>query len=164
MCNWKLDWNKNSLKGGICYSGWISDNAGECCSMIMCHYKMIQQQLSNIFRDPSFLSITKYSINVCLCQICDLHVPVRDIFVSLFFGHQSSCTSIGWDSQSINKSFLLSPGPPRSPCACSRWMASLVAHSNVLMSGEKAWMKEPMYTIAQAKWLQLPTKPPLWRC
>lgn len=31
-------------------------------------------------------------------------------------------------------------GHPETPVACSHWMASLVAHSNVLMSEKKSWM------------------------
>jgi len=44
---------------------------------------------------------------------------------------------MGRGRQSINGGSQPSPGPPRSPAACSQWMASLVAHSNALMSEKR---------------------------
>lgn len=51
---------------------------------------------------------------------------------------RSSWSSMGCGRQSINGGAGLSPGPPRSPAACSHWMASLVAHSNAIMSEKRA--------------------------
>lgn len=116
-------------------------------------------------RLPLFSGVIKqvWLVTVCLCPA--LTYTLR---WGTSLSHLSLVTEFmelnGRGRQSINEGSQPSPGPPRSPAACSHWMASLVAHSNALMSEKKSWMEEPMYTIAQAKWLQPPTKPPLWRC
>lgn len=98
-----------------------------------------------------------------LLSTSDLHVPVRDIFVSLFCGHWVHVPQQAESRSPLTRILSSARGHPETLVACPRWMASLVAHSNVLISEKRVEWGTNVHHC-RGKVTGFPIKPPLGWC